>query len=88
MSCVKSLNFCSLRPHSLQGTLVDETNITPREVVKGGSLGQGTAVDGEFDLDLIIITEGTGSWLGRGALVSILALAKPLHEYTPSQTLH
>ena len=64
--------------HSLQGTLVDETNITPREVVKGGSLGQGTAVDGEFDLDLIIITEGTGSWLGRGVL---LALSKPLHDY-------
>ncbi|KAL5517683.1 hypothetical protein EMCRGX_G003277 [Ephydatia muelleri] len=45
------------RQGSNSGTLVDETNITPREVVKGGSLGQGTAVDGEFDLDLIIITE-------------------------------
>eukprot|EP00731_Ephydatia_muelleri_P004313 Em0002g489a len=28
------------------------------EVIKGGSLGQGTAVNGKFDLDLVIITRG------------------------------
>eukprot|EP00731_Ephydatia_muelleri_P004320 Em0002g496a len=39
-------------------TLHEKTGITPMEVKKGGSLGQGTAVNGEFDLDLVIITEG------------------------------
>ncbi|KAL5517914.1 hypothetical protein EMCRGX_G003557 [Ephydatia muelleri] len=56
------------RQGSNSGTLVDETNITPREVVKGGSLEQGTAVDGEFDLDLIIITEVAGLSAGAAAL--------------------
>ena len=41
----------------IYNTLDDETGITPKEVIKGGSLGQGTAVNGEFDLDLVIITE-------------------------------
>ena len=48
-----------------QTTFEDETDITPMEVIKGGSLGQGTAVDGEFDLDLVIITKGKGNVICR-----------------------
>ena len=51
--------------YNWQTTLEDKTGITPMEVIKGGSLGQGTAVDGEFDLDLVIITEGKGDVICR-----------------------
>ena len=36
----------------------ERTKITPSEVVVGGSLGQGTAVPGKFDIDLVIYTRG------------------------------
>ncbi|KAL5477765.1 hypothetical protein EMCRGX_G024606 [Ephydatia muelleri] len=42
-------------------TLRDNTKITPSEVIVGGSLGQGTAVLGKFDIDLVIYTRGTTS---------------------------
>ena len=42
-----------------QHTLRDNTKITPSEVIVGGSLGQGTAVLGKFDIDLVIYTRGT-----------------------------
>ena len=32
--------------------------ISVKEILKGGSLGQGTAVPGEFDLDLILYSQG------------------------------
>ena len=49
-------NCCLLElPH--QKTLEKYTEITPMEIIKGGSLGQGTAVNGEFDLDLVIIAK-------------------------------
>ncbi|KAL5477771.1 hypothetical protein EMCRGX_G024613 [Ephydatia muelleri] len=43
----------------LNHTLRDNTKITPSEVIVGGSLGQGTAVLGKFDIDLVIYTRGT-----------------------------
>ena len=56
MQCINSK--LRVHIHCYQETLHEKTGITPMEVKKGGSLGQGTAVNGEFDLDLVIITEG------------------------------
>ena len=35
-----------------------DTRLTPTEIIKGGSLGHGTAVPGDFDLDLVLYSEG------------------------------
>ena len=32
--------------------------LTVNEVIKGGSLGQGTAVPGHFDLDMVVYSSG------------------------------
>ncbi|KAL5477772.1 hypothetical protein EMCRGX_G024614 [Ephydatia muelleri] len=40
----------------IQHHLKSETGITPYYIIKAGSLGHGTAVPGEFDLDLVIYT--------------------------------
>nr|CAO00531.1 (2-5)A synthetase [Lubomirskia baikalensis] len=42
---------------NIQENLKRVTGITPAEVIKGGSLGQGTAIPGDFDLDLVIYTD-------------------------------
>ena len=42
--------------YTLQNELEKSTGINPVEVIKGGSLGHGTAVPGDFDLDLIVYT--------------------------------
>ena len=42
----------------MQANLQSSCGLRVSEVVKGGSLGQGTAVPGEFDLDLIIYSTG------------------------------
>eukprot|EP00731_Ephydatia_muelleri_P000640 Em0001g640a len=44
----------------LQNELEKSTGINPVEVIKGGSLGHGTAVPGDFDLDLIVYTNSIG----------------------------
>ena len=41
----------------MQQNLRELTGINPVEVIKGGSLGQGTAIPGDFDLDLVIYTD-------------------------------
>ena len=45
----------------MQQHLAREHRIRVTEVVKGGSLGQGTAVPGNFDLDLVLYSQGTGA---------------------------
>uniref|UniRef100_A0A1X7V266 2'-5'-oligoadenylate synthetase 1 domain-containing protein n=1 Tax=Amphimedon queenslandica TaxID=400682 RepID=A0A1X7V266_AMPQE len=34
--------------------LKEDTRLTPAEIIKGGSLGHGTAIPGDFDLDLVL----------------------------------
>ena len=48
-----------------------ETGITPYYIIKAGSLGHGTAVPGEFDLDLVIYTGGIGEIMHRGILLMV-----------------
>lgn len=44
--------------HQIQKHLAKECGITVAEVVKAGSLGQGTAISGEFDIDLVLYSRG------------------------------
>ena len=41
-----------------QHNLRSSVGITVNEIVKSGSLGHGTAVPGEFDLDLVLYSQG------------------------------
>ena len=58
----KGMHYCcSLSVASLQENLESATGITVSEVVKSGSLEHGTAVQGNFDIDLVIHSKGKPS---------------------------
>ena len=57
--CMQVTNERNPWQRFMQGKLEEWTGITPHCIIKGGSLGHGTAVPGEFDLDLVIYTNGT-----------------------------
>ena len=61
-------NYRSLHMVPLQKNLQSYTGITVSEVVKAGSLGHGTAVQGNFDVDLVLYSRGKAQFSCRRAL--------------------
>ena len=41
----------------------DSINLICNELIKGGSMGQGTTVPGNFDVDLVIYSESENKYL-------------------------
>ena len=55
--------------------------LTVNEVIKGGSLGQGTAVPGHFDLDMVVYSSGKS---GREYRLTIDKVFSRFYRHTSS----